>query len=1107
MSDTFRPLGAGRLAAWIAAELDRNRSVFGLPEPLWFRPRAGNPLALELHGARLGTPIGAAAGPHTQLAQNIVAAWLCGARVIELKTVQTLDRIEVAKPCIDMRDEGTNTEWSQELTVRESFREYLAAWVVIHALHARLGMPGERPDVLFDVSVGYDLDGLRQPNMRWFLEHVADAGDELERCRSEVARHLPEAAGVEIPSRIASSATLSTLHGCPPDQIGDIAEYLLDRRRLHTAVKLNPTLIGLDEARRILVDDLGWRHLEPDPGAFDADIDFSDALGLIARLEAAAARSGRSFSLKLCNTLPVRNTSSELGGGQPVAYLSGRPLHALAVELARRMVRATDGRLPISFAGGADAFNTPALLAAGLRPVTLCSDLLRPGGYLRLRQVLDELSDAMAEVGADALDELVVARAGGGLAVGDAARVNLDRYADTLRGDPQLACDTFRRDHTKTGRRLGLFDCIVAPCTDACAVDQRVPEYMRRVAAGDVVGAAEVIAADNPLPSILGRACHHPCEEVCLRTHLDQPLAIREVKRFVTDHAPPPRRSASAPTDLRVAVVGAGPCGLAAALELVAAGARVVVFEARDEPGGMVSATIPGYRAGDAAVRRDLDAALAAGVVIEHGTEIGRDRTLEELVATFDAVVVAAGAQRGRALGLDGEDADGISDGLDFLRAVRRGHRPDLGGRVGVVGGGDFAIDCARTARRLTDGRVELLYRRTVSQMPAHPDELRVLERESIGIRELVAPRRIDLDGDRLHAVECAEMTLGEPDADGRPRPTEVPGGTVVIGLDTLIVAIGQRPDLRVFGGSPVAITPAGYVDVDPETLECSLPGVFVGGDLRDPGPSSIVDACGDGRRIARAVLNRAGIAMPSRVAESPPQLDPADLQRRRSTRRWRIESPRRVRHDLGGFDEEIETLEPAAAAAEASRCLDCDLLCSTCDGVCPNRAIVTYFLAAGAPGPSQDAAPFQGPQVAVVADLCNECGNCATFCPTAGRPYRDKPRIHLHRGDFEAAADNAFMRLTVAGRSAIQGRFGGHLHQLEIHADRVLYRGPDGAASFDGATFEPLEIRLTGGGPGTQDVDLEPAAVLWALLRGLDGSMSHLPAVEAEPDWLLPGG
>ena len=1143
MSDRFRPLGAERLAAWIVRELNGAGCVFGIPRELWFAPRATDRFSFDLRGTRLQTPIGVAAGPHTQLAQNIVVAWLCGARVIELKTVQTLDRIEVSKPCIEMRDEGYNIEWSQELTIQESFSEYLTAWVLIHVLHAELGFEGDGPGVLFDLSVGYDLDGIQQRNMRWFLEHMARPGEELERCVNEVARAFPGIRDLEIPSRIADSVTLSTLHGCPPEEIGAIVEHLLETWDLHTAVKLNPTLLGYEAVREILIDDLHWTKVEPHRPAFEADIGYPDAIALIDRLQHFGDERGLEFGIKLCNSLPVENRCPEFSTGEATAYLSGRPLHALAVELARRIGDDTKETIDISFAGGADAFNTPALLASGLRPITTCSDLLRPGGYLRLGQYLEEIDAALDRTGAADLDEFIIATAGDPQLGHEAAHHNLDVYADSLREDPELLYGSYRRQHTKTGRSLGFFDCIEAPCTDSCSVKQQVPGYMRRVAAGDVEGAAAIISQDNPLPAILGRTCHHPCEPVCLRTHLDQPIAIREIKRFAMDNSridiqPVPHDSASS----GVAVIGAGPCGLAASAELARSGVRVVLFESREEGGGMVSATIPGYRSSSDAVHRDLDAIMALGVEVKYGVSVGRDLSLEDLLQDgFSDIVVAVGAQRGLRLGLDDEDAPGVLDGLDFLREARYGVPVGLGRRVAVIGGGDVAMDCARSARRLSDGKVEVLYRRTVDEMPAHPEEIRDLTAEGITIRELAAPRKILAGNGRIQALECAGMVLGEPDASGRPRPVEVPGGGFTLEIDTLIVAIGQRADLGVFEGSEIRTSPSGYLVVNEETLETSLPRVFAGGDLREPGPSNIVEACGDGQLIARSILNRNGVVRPGHRRDlrvSLNRADRVDLLARRARRLKRVDIPRRKEIDHSGFDEVINTLQPAAAAREAARCLDCDHLCSTCDEVCPNRAIATYFLEPSPAVPDSDrirdtlTTPKQIPQVAVMADLCNECGNCATFCPTVGRPYVDKPRIFFDRGDFEAETDNAFMLLTIEGRPAIQGRFRGVTEQLILrpstplaetsqacHSERAkrVEESPEARTDAEqravlGPSGDPSthsSNSFAQGDMGGSDSDtLENAsdteAIMIALLRGLTGSMPHLPMPEALPEWLI---
>jgi putative selenate reductase len=1108
-----------RLVAWISDELIAQDAILGIPRELFFRPQPRGPLELSWRGASLDTPIGVAAGPHSQLAANIIAAWVCGARVIELKTVQTLDEITVTKPCIDMEDAGYNIEWSQELTLDQSFDEYLHAWVLVHALHHRLGLPGEAPGVAFDISVGYDLKGVRHPNMQRFLERCLDAGSDLERAAATVAARIPEAAAVVIPRRLASGITLSTMHGCRPAEIGLIAGYLMERWRLPTTVKLNPTLLGAEEVAHILHDELGFHDITLSKEAFDGDPTFTEAVELIRELTTVAERRGVGFGIKLANTLPVVNHRDVFDLEQARMYLSGRPLHAVAVRLASRLQEELEGRLAISFAGGADAFNTPALLAAGLRPITACSDLLRPGGYLRLRQYLDNIMSALEMVGADDLDGLIL-RTAGDWDPSDrnlperrarASQQNLSSYSDAVLQDPGLKGERFQRSHGKGRRPLGPFDCIAAPCTETCDVGQRVPEYMRRLASDDLAGAAAVIVEDNPLPRTLGRACHHPCELPCLRTHLDDPLAIREIKRFVMDSATLPPHELPVPGDHpRVAIIGAGPCGLAAAEFLARAGIAVTVFEARSMSGGMVSGSIPGFRAGREAVERDLSWLATAGVELRHGQKVGSDVTLAGLhAAGYRYIVAAAGAQKGVRLGVPGDDATGVWDGLVFLRAARSGQLSELPGRVAVVGGGDVAVDCARTARRLGAGEVTLIYRRSRREMPAQREEIEALLEEGIPILEQTLPLAVVAERGRLIALRCAATMLGEPDDSDRPRPIRLWGSDREIPLDALVVAVGQRADLTLFRGEQPATNPAGFLVIDPETLETSLPNVFAGGDLIGDGPATIVKACGDGRRIAAAIAAREGRATQS-AATVQHFVDRTDLLRRRSQRTFREPFPQTPPSRRDGFEEVVGTYPSAAAVAEAARCLDCDLLCSTCESVCPNRAIFTYRSAArehdlpmlrwerGKPV-VVDREHFllqQDHQVAVLADLCNDCGNCTTFCPTIGRPFADKPRLFLDEASFRQQTDNAFRVVEHNGDWRIQAVLGGRHHELEV-GDTLRYRSAGVELRLAPDSLEVLQSRLTGDAPA-EPISLRPCATMLAIFLGLRDSVPWIPTVVA---------
>ena len=1104
MSDRFRPISMEDLSAWVFGELEAKGAIFGIPQELFFTPGAADRFRTEAYGHPLETPFGPAAGPHTQMAQNIVVAWLCGARFIELKTVQTLDRLDVNKPCIDMEDEGYNVEWSQELRMYQSFDEYLRAWVLIHALHRRLGFPGERPGVVFNMSVGYDLAGILRPNVQWYLDVMRDASPYLGPHLEIVARHFPGVRDVQIPAGLSDSVTLSTMHGCPPGEIESIATYLLEERGLHTSVKCNPTLLGADRVREILHGDLGYDDVVVPAAAFGHDLRWEDAAPMFRRLQGVAEGRGRCFALKLSNTLEVENWRTVFPK-DPMMYLSGRALHALTANLALLLAEESSGGMALSFAGGADCFNAPHLLACGLCPVTVCSDLLRSGGYLRLGQYLEATAAAMEAAGAADLDDFA-RRTAGAADTTEAHLANLRAYAAAVRAERRYRKDAFDTAHSKTTRPLALFDCIAAPCTDACAVDQDVPQYMAAVREGRYADAVAITRRDNPLASILGHVCDHLCEHVCIRTHYDEPLAIRHMKRFIIDQETEPAVGERAQAALgKVAVIGAGPAGLAAARMLGHAGFEVTVFERQAYPGGMVGGAIPAYRLPQERIEQDLAGLDLLGVRFEYGREAGRDFTVSNLRAQgFGAILVAVGAQMAKRLGIPGEDAEGVLDGIALLRSVREGRPLSIGRRVAVVGAGDTAMDCARTARRL-GAEVAIVYRRTIDQMPADREEVRAMLEEGVGVQELTLPVRLLVEDGHLAGLVCTRMEYrGDRDPSGRKVPHPVEGSEFSLPFDTLLLAVSQHALLDFFDGEQPELTRSGYLACDPETLQTSLPGVYAAGDASAHGPSSIVQAAGDGKRAAAAIIGR---ALPPPGPHVPPDDLPA-LIARRARREWRVPvrlTPLAMRH---GFAEDALGYTHEEARAEASRCLDCDRYCSICVGVCPNLAILTYASEPMAvdlpgltvrggrvePGPATPFRVDQRLQVAVLTDFCNECGNCATFCPTAGKPYRDKPRLYLDRADFEAQEDNAFLLVESAAGRAIEARWAGETHRVEMDG-AITCRTPRLSVRLDPATWEVLEARAEPGAAEGEAVSLAPCAAAYALLRGLDGSAPFLPA------------
>ena len=390
MTDKFFPISIKQLLQIVLKEYDQNNSIFGIPEELFFNSTKTNHFKQTQFNQTIDSPLGVAAGPHSQMAQNIIAAWLMGARYIELKTIQTLDELEIAKPCIDMQDEGYNCEWSQELKIRESFNEYLNAWIIIHLLNHKFGF-GDKINTIFNMSVGYNLEGILKDNVQWFFEKMYNCSAELKERVEEIKNIYPEIESIHIPTQISDNITLSTMHGCPANEIEDIAKYLLEEKNLHTYVKLNPTLLGPELLRKILNENSNFKTNVPDI-AFEHDLKYPDALLIIRSLLDTAKKKNLHFGLKLTNTLESVNIKNVFGKDVDMMYMSGRSLHPISINVAKKLQNEFKGKLQLSFSAGADAFNVSDILNCGFKTVTVSSDLLKPGGYMRFNQYFEELS-------------------------------------------------------------------------------------------------------------------------------------------------------------------------------------------------------------------------------------------------------------------------------------------------------------------------------------------------------------------------------------------------------------------------------------------------------------------------------------------------------------------------------------------------------------------------------------------------------------------------------------------------------------------------------------------------------------------------------------------
>jgi len=478
-------------------------------------------------------------------------------------------------------------------------------------------------------------------------------------------------------------------------------------------------------------------------------------------------------------------------------------------------------------------------------------------------------------------------------------------------------------------------EIISSPCQHVCPIGTQAPRYISLIAQGRFQEAFEVILEDNPLPSICARVCHHPCEYKCQAGKWGSPVAVRALKRFAADHAsqagiqpmiPEPRRK-----NQEVAIVGSGPAGLMAGYRLANKGYEVTIFEALEVPGGALAACIPEYRLPRNVLNADIERIQRAGVKIQTNTRIGDDLSFEQLRKDYQAIFIATGAHKSRKLNIPNEDADGVLDAMEFLKNVNLNNEVQLGRRVGVIGGGNAAVDAARVALRMQPCQeVLIIYRRTRAEMPAFKEEVEALVEEGIGLEFLAAPTKIIADQGKVTGVECIRMELGEPDESGRRRPVPVEGSQFVIDLDTLIVAIGEDPEADCVGkGHGLEFSRRNTAIVSAETLATNLDGVFAGGDLVT-GPNTVVDAMAAGKLAAEMIDRYLQGQTVTREYElvRPSAYEPAvELTEDEIEQAARPAIPCLLADKRAKSFAEVElTLSEEEAVREARRCLRCDL-------------------------------------------------------------------------------------------------------------------------------------------------------------------------------------
>ena len=515
-----------------------------------------------------------------------------------------------------------------------------------------------------------------------------------------------------------------------------------------------------------------------------------------------------------------------------------------------------------------------------------------------------------------------------------------------------------------------------APCIKGCPAGEKIPLYFAMVKEKRYKEAWHIILQDNPLPGICGRVCYHPCEDICNRSEYDETIAINNIERFIADKNfknKYPKHFFTDPTGKRIAIIGSGPAGLSAAFQLARKGHKVTVYEALAKPGGMLQMGIPKYRLPRSVIEKEINDIKSLGVEIVTNCLIGRDIKLQELEEKNDTVLIATGATKSRPMGIPGEDKIGISSGLAFLKNINLGYKTDIGKRIIVVGGGNTAIDCARSAIRMGSD-VTIVYRRSREEMPAVPEEIEEAENEGVKINYLTNPINFSGNG-KLEKIKVQKMELAEPGEDGRRRPVPVNGSEYEIEADQVMLAIGEVPDLEFISNG--LEEKWGRMNVDTFQMTTQK-GIFACGDAANGPIGTVVDAIATGKRSAFAIHafltaeEFSDIEYNQTVQYSDLNLDYFHAEERPVQKR---NEAKKITYN---FEEVNLGITENDAIAESDRCFSCGTctFCDTCLVYCPDVAI----------SKAKD-----GKGYVIDYDFCKGCGVCVHECPRHAMSFKEE--------------------------------------------------------------------------------------------------------------------